>query len=667
MSDCNQLKTCELCNTWIGLEHAFHKHLRKCHGSDDVYTCEHCNYATHHKKDIYTHVTKNHNAGLYKCDPCVYETVHKNIFKSHLMNHDTHKSTQKDEKNKTKQFGKPVLFKCSVCGYNNASDFVMRQHMEVKHGASLSGSKKLMDNKNKIKLNKRIKEHNYNYTDTEHYEEKGMMYNCAECHFICEQASTFMEHLTQTHKEQQSSDADANMPSVNLNMALSTETEKSSDIYVHVRTNDSGLSLFKCLICGYFCEHQRTIKSHIWKHSGHKKLDYPIFQNGPLSVYDQRTPLGKTSLICKRGNAVVANMSLTDALQSGINESQMITPHPHPLNIEHDFTPAQCIEVASEVEIDDNVEVNITDGMTYSGPNRNIVDHHYAATNKTLWRDTGTTHAIIPNIEDSHTHSKRSSENMNSLEDALSLLVKRFCVEKGCKSVIVQNVSHYTRAPETHLATQSENVTCTVPGVANSDKENYQVELEHVRAAKLLTEFSNSCSSNDSCNEDVDVESLNEVPPTTMVVNDDNDILLKDDIPASQGSDTTVQRKGISSSLLAVIEQLRERAAPNDEYNAKGSQDEDFKHSDTTVNFSDKDSCNIQEIVSEQVLYRCQVCHYTNAKLPLLKVHMKQHQTKDRRQCPLCSYFGTSSEDLQQHALQHCHVSISWGHIQLLV
>ena len=45
-------------------------------------------------------------------------------------------------------------------------------------------------------------------------------------------------------------------------------------------------SIFQCTICGYTCELQRTIKAHIWKHSGHRDVDYPMFQNGPLSIYE---------------------------------------------------------------------------------------------------------------------------------------------------------------------------------------------------------------------------------------------------------------------------------------------------------------------------------------------------------------------------------------------
>lgn len=44
---------------------------------------------------------------------------------------------------------------------------------------------------------------------------------------------------------------------------------------------------------GYTCELQQTIKAHIWKHSGHCDVDYPMFKNGPLSIYkDVSNPSG---------------------------------------------------------------------------------------------------------------------------------------------------------------------------------------------------------------------------------------------------------------------------------------------------------------------------------------------------------------------------------------
>lgn len=53
-----------------------------------------------------------------------------------------------------------------------------------------------------------------------------------------------------------------------------------------------------CSICNYYCDTQRTLKAHMWKHSGHKNLQYPIFQNGPLSVYDD-TPLAAKNFMNK--------------------------------------------------------------------------------------------------------------------------------------------------------------------------------------------------------------------------------------------------------------------------------------------------------------------------------------------------------------------------------
>ena len=75
--------------------------------------------------------------------------------------------------------------------------------------------------------------------------------------------------------------------------------------------------LYHCNICRYYCDTQRTIKAHMWRHSGHKNLQYPTFQNGPLSVYDG-TPLAASHFINKNNNKVsstqkVAGLMLTEA------------------------------------------------------------------------------------------------------------------------------------------------------------------------------------------------------------------------------------------------------------------------------------------------------------------------------------------------------------------
>ncbi|KAL8608458.1 hypothetical protein ACOMHN_002691 [Nucella lapillus] len=132
-------------------------------------------------------------------------------------------------------------------------------------------------------------------------------FKCTECSYVSRDASQFVKHML-VHKTQHnqapriqvhsSSSGPAAAPASTSTAStskaasysykvkpISTENtcqNSESSPFVH----DASRGRFRCTICGYSCEYQRTIKAHIWKHSGHQQVDYPIFQNGPLSMYE---------------------------------------------------------------------------------------------------------------------------------------------------------------------------------------------------------------------------------------------------------------------------------------------------------------------------------------------------------------------------------------------
>ena len=47
-----------------------------------------------------------------------------------------------------------------------------------------------------------------------------------------------------------------------------------------MKTSADGGASYRCSLCGYTCRQQRTIKAHVWKHSGHESVAYPTFESG---------------------------------------------------------------------------------------------------------------------------------------------------------------------------------------------------------------------------------------------------------------------------------------------------------------------------------------------------------------------------------------------------
>lgn len=101
---------------------------------------------------------------------------------------------------------------------------------------------------------------------------------------------------------------------------------------------NSASSKFKCTVCGYTCDYQRTIKAHIWKHSGNKNIDYPMFQNGPLSIYEgspaaesEKPPVNHNASITvpempKNQQAGSAQTIVIEKFQQQINKTTSVSP-----------------------------------------------------------------------------------------------------------------------------------------------------------------------------------------------------------------------------------------------------------------------------------------------------------------------------------------------------
>jgi len=106
------------------------------------------------------------------------------------------------------------------------------------------------------------------------------MYKCTECGFVTSDHKQLLVHAF-SHKQSAGNNRSLEPMDSSGKDNLSTTTAPGS---------------YVCSICSYFCDSQRTLKAHMWKHSGHKNLEYPTFQNGPLSIYDD-TPFAAKNFV----------------------------------------------------------------------------------------------------------------------------------------------------------------------------------------------------------------------------------------------------------------------------------------------------------------------------------------------------------------------------------
>ena len=262
---------CGICKGSFSEHPDLYAHLRSAHRAEDVYSCELCDYATTVKSNIAMHMQSHGNLVTYKCDVCNFTALHINILNKHLKTHEADSSSPVQPTNQNAQT--KILLKCSACGFVTDSNDILKEHMWTHMDDGEKGLSKESHPIKKIrpKMSKNT--------------EQPTIYKCTDCDFTSMEAYVFITHML-SHKAKSPPASSVTISENPPKIAVDGNTGF---------THDASLGVFRCMICGYTCDHQRTIKAHIWKHSGHKDVDYPMFQNGPMSIYEGTPLAGSTA------------------------------------------------------------------------------------------------------------------------------------------------------------------------------------------------------------------------------------------------------------------------------------------------------------------------------------------------------------------------------------
>ena len=295
---------CVLCHVTVNSRTLLYEHLRQEHDADSVYACDVCEYATALKSNIVMHMHTHGDPKVYKCRGCQFTAPHVNIIQQHLKAIHRDNGTAYSVETAPDKPGPVILMKCSECGYtcvdkDELKDHILQRHIDVSDLMVGSGDES-SGGATRVQTTR---------------------YKCVQCNFTSSDAYPFITHIL-SHK-----------PKVPLAQALQEEGDrpKSSSPPDDAAsataalpgpaprqhfTHDATNGMYRCAICNYTCEYQRTIKAHIWKHSGHKDIDYPMFQNGPLSVYDD-TPVGMSILLSSKAPVShVASSTVSSSVMS---------------------------------------------------------------------------------------------------------------------------------------------------------------------------------------------------------------------------------------------------------------------------------------------------------------------------------------------------------------
>lgn len=327
---------CALCKQAMVDASAFQAHLRSTHGTDRLFVCEQCDFVAADKSSIMAHLpthlaantggsTASPIAGrpIFSCTECNFKTQSMNLLRNHAVSHTVVAAAPSAHRDQQQQPPSQQASKiiCSECGLLADRVEVMRAHMwthidkntekEEKTSFAVTGLQEMTSGGSSVM--RVIPGSSHDMTTMKSLPQNAA-FKCTECSYTSRDASLFVKHML-VHKARQKPGV-AVKPSQVLSACQQTPSATGNDKTITVSVGNKGKSSimyqvkpvttentckntetspfvhdaasgrFLCTICSYTCEYQRTIKAHIWKHCGHQKVDYPIFQNGPLSVYE---------------------------------------------------------------------------------------------------------------------------------------------------------------------------------------------------------------------------------------------------------------------------------------------------------------------------------------------------------------------------------------------
>ena len=701
---------------------------KKTDKSSQVYVCEVCEYSTRIKCDIESHMLSHDCINVFRCYGCNYMSIHMDEIMDHVKIHGPtagfHTNIIVSSKHCSDQ--NKVMIKCTECGFSTENREKLKVHM-LKHLNLLPGQN--TDEKAGPKHDSLIK---ISTSATQiKQQNKSKLFCCTECKFTTPESHIFLTHML-SHKIKQSTSRtdscvvkDNVVTQVTENVVNNTQNTVPAKSFNSDFTHDPAVGVYVCSICGYTCEHQRTIKAHIWKHTGHKDVDYPMFQNGPLSVYESAPhdkALKNTTVNEKCQIDTDRNLNADSSMSNNAINSpkliELLKVKPPNANENKSRNPVESIQKSQGVLPKDNHVVSgkiakdhsdsptvvsyvPKSNSTLSTVNREVNAHRDMTNIKGNHRELHEKQTQISESVDitNHQQFKKQSENQKLQEQLTSMehteegascvnkLANRPIERLDSANVVVQTIHETFPIPKITMSEKQaspkghrnsdENVDtsnqCTNEVTVGSTQEkNVSDEVildESIRSPPVMSYLKKPLDSNAAISplnteHILGQEGEGAIMCQTGIARQE-EVVTEDPNSNTSSSNDNKQKSGICSSLLAVIEQLRERSRSESDgenpcEDMEISEEKPSRKRKRQPSFEDGQERhfetidNVERVNENEGFYRCKLCHYSSVSGVLMKSHMRMHKTKKPFECSLCDFLADSSQTLQAHMLQHC-------------
>lgn len=470
---------------------------------------------------------------------------------------------------------------------------------------------------------------------------------------------------------------------------------------------------YHCLICSYECGQQRNLKTHAWKHAGLVDCSYPIFEDDgdqqeahPLYTLSSSNPSLEQ---CKKQESIV--------VLAPVGEQAQVLHSGSSIHLELCASASVKCEgeiVAERVEELENPIRSIftVEGALPEEPPGEAQVTPEAQMELELETETQQTNtdSLLSSVQKIISSSGNTAGHVNVIVERLPCTEEPVASKPLILSPEVAGYKTLLASQEVGIESQSHPMYCEEQVLIDWNGSNGHQEMEnpesdpprdenlpparrrthseclrlHSLAAEALVamplrapELSRSAVKgtssviSDTGQKILDLSttsavSHSAVPSTELVAGMPGSATL---LNLGKGSREDLMlegpsKAGISTSLLTVIERLRERSDQNasDEDILKELQDNQLQilngsmataGMDVAGDSSSTEADLVECIAGSDRPYRCRLCCYSSDNKGYVKQHLRVHRQRQPYQCPICEHIALDSKDLESHMIHH--------------
>ncbi|XP_037102860.1 zinc finger protein 507 isoform X1 [Syngnathus acus] len=356
--------------------------------------------------------------------------------------------------------------------------------------------------------------------------------------------------------------------------------------------------LYRCLICSYVCSQQRMLKTHAWKHAGLLDCSYPVFEE------DEATSLIAAPASCEADSATFKPRV---PLPDGESSPPHVTKEEQGQFAVEDRSPEESeleVHVAAEAETPSADDSLLTSAQKIINSNPNSAGH---------------INVIV--------------ERLPTAEDAVIATAPLLLDQEADAAQSLLEVKEEVEGVRTPGGDFPPDENVPPAGRKRTHSESLRL---HSLAAEVL------------------VALPTRTPEFKLETSSVAEHRQGGNEEPRKNPEGPAANAGISSSLLTVIERLRERSDQN-------ASDEDIlKELQDNANAAPEcpggppDGSMVDYVAGSERPYRCRLCRYSSGNKGYIKQHLRVHRHRQPYQCPICEHIAADSRDLETHMIHHC-------------